>query len=231
MNLNYHELTMEEPKDSPAKKKQFAIICSVIAAVASYQVMTSGVLLPIEPTKGVFPGGNFCYKLATRDYAASMGLGRMVMDDLIGEKAKGSERRPIEENIYHLFLDDPSLAGGRRQRWATGLLVGDSGMDQVKKLRAQNDPKHNPVTEDDDEAEKRKKKKKQKKKRYPTEKELLELGGRDILTMYPYELVDLPSVDSLVVQFPHTHGFVSALVQSYKVCIIPPLNENVIAMY
>ena len=64
-----------------------------------------------------------------RDYAASMGLGRMVTADLIGEKAKGKEKRVVEEKLYHLFLDDPSSVGGRRQRWAGGILVADSEKD------------------------------------------------------------------------------------------------------
>lgn len=204
MLMNYHEMTMTESSDSPQKKRQFALICAVMVAAISYAVMTSGVLVPIEPTQGIFPGGNYCYKLAHRDYAASMGLGRRVISDLVGEKAPTAQKKSIEQSIYHVYLDDPHKMGGRRQRWASGIMVADSEKDLIDKLMSLNNPG------DGD--------KKGLKKRYPTAQELLDWSAQEILAILPYELGDLPSVDSLVLQFPHTHGFVSALVLSYKVC-------------
>ncbi len=202
MLLNYHEMTMSESADSPQKRRQFGIICAVMAAALSYAVMTSGVLLPLEPTQGIFPGGNFCYKITHRDYAASMGLGRRVTTDVIGtHKTTGTQRKEVEKILYHMFLDDPLEIGGRRLRWATGILVADSEKEKIDKLLSLNTPTGKAATT----------------KRYPTEEELQDFSATDVFELLPYELIDLPSVDSLVVQFPHTHGFVSALVMSYKV--------------
>eukprot|EP00934_Nitzschia_sp_Nitz4_P008267 Nitzschia sp. Nitz4//scaffold99_size76975//25144//26087//NITZ4_005571-RA/size76975-snap-gene-0.5-mRNA-1//-1//CDS//3329560835//8257//frame0 len=199
MLMNYHEMTMGEPADSPQKKKQFTLITAIMAGCFSYAIMTSGVLLSVEPTEGIFPGGFYCYKLARRDYAASLGLGRRIMADLIGESAKKAERQVVEETLFHVYLDDPNTMGGRRQRWASGILVGESKQDQIDKLRSLNQPEKGAV------------------KRYPTEKEVLQMSAQDMLEMLPYEVTDLPSVDSLVLQFPHTHGFISSLVFSFKV--------------
>lgn len=203
MLMNYHEMTLNEPRDSPAKRKQFTIITAVMAAFFSYAIMTSGVLLPIEATEGIFPGGNFCYKLAHRDYAASLALGRRVIHDVVGSEKTptDTESRPVEEIMYHLFLDSPREVGGRNLRWATGILVADKEKEKVDKLLSLNQPKG----------------KKAEAKRYPTEQEMIDLSASEAMDLLPYEVTDLPSVDSLVVQFPHTHGFVSALTMSYKV--------------
>jgi hypothetical protein len=202
MLMNYHEMTMTEAKNSPAKRKQFAIICAVMAAALSYGVMTSGVLLPVEPTEGIFPGGNFCYKFAQRDYSASIGLGRRLTKDAAGtDKPTGEQRKQVEELTYHMFLDNPYEMGGRQLRWATGVLTSKKDKDTVDKLMSLNKPKG----------------KKADFKRYPTDEELIDLSATEVMKMLPYEVADFPSVDSLVVQFPHTHGFVSALVMSYKV--------------
>lgn len=233
MLMNYHEMTINEPNDSPAKRKQFAVICAVMAACVSYAVMTSGILLPVEVTDGIFPGGNFCYKLSQRDYAASFGLGRRLTKDMLGEgttrstgttdddeKAKKSsstsaQRNEVEEITYHLFLDNPHEMGGRRLRWATGILVSDKEKDKVKHLLSLNQPSG---------------KGKGKTKRYPTDEEMIDLSASEVMDLLPYEVADLPSVDSLVAQFPHTHGFVSALVMSYKVRTTTFLINNTMLM-
>jgi len=203
--LNYHEMTMNDGGNSQQKKRQFAVICAVMVAALSYAAMTSGVFLPLEPTEGIFPGGNFCYKFAHRDYAASMGLGRRVTADLAGTKMPTSQdRKYVDEILYHIFLDNPFDMGGRHLRWATGILVPNSDKDKVKKLMALNNPSG----------------KKETSKRYPTDDEYIDLSASEVLEMSPYELTDLPSVDSLVAQFPNNNGFVSALVMSYKVCTI-----------
>ena len=202
MLLNYHEMTMNAPADSPDKRRQFAFISAVMVAALSYSVMTSGVMLPLEPTQGVFPGGTFCYKVTNRDYAASMGLGRRVTKDVIGsEKSTGVERREVEKVLYHMFFDNPFQVGGRYLRWATGILVPDGQKETVDKLLSLNTPIGTKATT----------------KRYPTESELMDSSAGEIFQMLPYEVATLPAVDALVVQFPHTHGFVSALVMSYKV--------------
>ena len=202
MLLNYHEMTMNTPADTPDKRRQFTVICAVMVAALSYAVMTTGVMLPLEPTMGVFPGGSFCYKLTHRDYAASMGLGRRVTTDVIGsEKSTGVQRREVEKVLYHMFFDNPFQVGGRYLRWATGILVPDSDTEKVDKLLSLNTPTGDTATV----------------KRYPTESELMDLPASEVFQMLPYEVATLPAVDALVLQFPHTNGFVSALVVSYRV--------------
>jgi hypothetical protein len=209
MMMNYHEMTMTEGRDSKAKRQQFMVITTVMAAALAYSAMTSGAFQSINPTNGVFPGGNYCYKHTSRDYAASMGLGRVVMTDLVGAKPGGVARNEAEEITYHVYLDDPARMGGRRQRWMTGILVGDRQKDKVKQLQALNKSSSSGKKED---------------KRLPTADELEEGTAKEIFEMTPYEYADLPSVDALVLQFPNTHGFVSSLVQSYKVSAMPDIN-------
>ena len=64
--MNYHELTMNEPRDSPARRKQFLVICTVMGAMLAHAVMTSGAFNSMDIKEGVFPGGEFVYKYATR---------------------------------------------------------------------------------------------------------------------------------------------------------------------
>jgi len=168
----------------------------------SYIVMTSGAMLSIEPTMGIFPGGSFCYKIDHRDYAASMGMGRQVMMDATRtaeeHRFTNVERRQVEHMLHHVFLDNPFEIEGRDLRWATGMLVGGDMTNLTNDLMALNTQG-------------------KKKKREPTAEEVLDLSAEDIMNMLPYHTTHLPSVDSLVLQFPHSHGFGSALVTSYKV--------------
>ena len=190
---------MNEPRNSPAKRKQFLVICTVMAAFFAHTLVTSGILQSIDLTttkEGIFPGGSFVYKYATRDYAAASSLGKRIRDDL-GFKSEYDG----DELIYHVYLDDPQKMGGRRQRWMTGILVeggetDELGQKQINTLRSKNpEIEKNPVTQDDIE----------------------ELSAMDLWKRLPYEQTNLPSVDSLVLQFPFTNGFVSALILSYKV--------------
>ena len=65
MNINYHELTMEESKDSPARKKQFVTICVLGIGALSNAMINAGVFQPIQFEEGVFPGGEFHYRMKT----------------------------------------------------------------------------------------------------------------------------------------------------------------------
>lgn len=202
MLLNYHEMTMEQSKDDPAKKQQFMVICTVMVSVLAYSLMTSGAFVAIAPVAGVFPGGYFCYKFASLDYAASMGLGRLIQKDLLAEFPKDveeakklEEKRLIEEMTYHLYLDDPTRMGGRRQRFMTGIMAGEAGIPKMNKLQAMNRGKTKKLTE--------------------AQKE--DMSAQKYFETIPYEMVDLPSVDALVLQYPFTNGFVSALMFSYRV--------------
>jgi hypothetical protein len=249
MSLNYHELTMHEPRDSPERRKQFLVICSVMASVFVYSAMTSGLFQPVKPavTQGVFPGGNFCYKYASRDYAASMGLGRSMTEDFVEETKKRIKKEVVvvedddsseecdnnstttttaakkkatlpgddvkrysedkmltskmEDHLYHLYLDDPYEVTGMHQRWMTGVLVPDSDKAEFCDPLLAKNPTIERVA--------------QKNQHVPFE----EKKAKEVFESTTYEIFDLPSVDSLVLQFPFTDGFVSALVFSYKVRI------------
>ena len=192
MLMNYHEMTMGTPRDDASKRTQFKVVCSVMVSVLVYSLMTSGALLPIDPVQGVFPGGYFCYKFTNRDYAASMGLGRQLQADF-GVKLT-DEVEEIDQITYHVYLDDPSKMGGRRQRWMTGIMVGDEGKPKIEQLQALNKD-ITPIPEKDFE----------------------DASAKEVFMSLKYELDDLPSVDALVLQFPFTNGFVSALMLSYRV--------------
>jgi hypothetical protein len=201
MILNYHEMTMNEPRNSPAKRQQFLVICTVMVAMFVYSAVTSGALLSIDPVQGVFPGGNYIYKSAARDYAASPSLARHIRkEDLqfTGPESVG------DELMYYLFLDDPSRMGGRRQRFMTGMLMGTViGEEQEEKEQEYMETllSKNPAL-----------------LAKPLQKEdYVELSAMELWARLPYETADLPSVDALVLHFPFTNGFVSALILGYKV--------------
>jgi hypothetical protein len=200
MNLNYHEMTMNQKADDPAKKQQFVVITTVMISVLCYCLMTSGTFMSVESTLGVFPGGNFCYKHTNRDYAASFGLARAIRKEILEKEGKGwkedesPDAKEINSKMYHLYLDDPVRMGGRRQRWATGILSGNEGKARCDAMLATN--KNRKKLEDVD--------------RY-------DLSAKEYFERIAYDYIDLPSVDALVLQFPNTHGFVSALTLSYKV--------------
>jgi len=216
MVLNYHELTMSESRDSPARRQQFLVICSIMASWFLYSLYISGLLVKIEIVEMPFPGGNFCYKFVARDYVASLGLGRRIRKhvyDLLPEdvydendkKLTNKEKRNIaEERVYHMYLDNPEIIGGAHTRWMTGVLVPD-GIEKEKYCDPLFD--HNPEIErqaliHSDEPESDKK-------------------ASDVFEQTVYKYVNLPSVNSLAVRFPFTNGFLSGLVFSYK--IIPAM--------
>jgi hypothetical protein len=215
MVLNYHELTMTESRDSPARRQQFLVICSIMSSWFLYSLYISGLLVRIETVEMPFPGGNFCYKFVARDYVASMGLGRRIRKhvyDLLPEdvyddddkKLTNKEKRNIaEERVYHMFLDNPEIIGGAHTRWMTGVLVPD-GIEKEKYCDPLFD--HNPEIErqalihiDEPETDKK---------------------AGDVFDQTVYKYVNLPSVNSLAVRFPFTNGFLSGLVFSYKVCFL-----------
>lgn len=201
---------MEESKDSPQRRYQFIVICSIIAAGFTYSVFISGVLLTIEPFETKFPGGNFCYKKISRDYSVSMGIGRRIRkdvleafpedDDAAKEISVQDRKKMIEDKVYHVYLDNPEEVGGNYQRAISGVLVSDD----AEKI-SYCDPlfKKNPgiMREKEihkDEADKEKK-------------------ASELFDQAVYESISLPSVDSLAIKFPFSNGFASALTFSYKV--------------
>lgn len=194
--LNYHELTVDESRDSPARRKQFVVICSVIIFFTVYAILTSGLLLPLDVQVASFPGGEFVYKTTGRDYAASMSLLRTVAEDL---KIK---EKDYEDIMYNLYLDDPLKVSGRKQRFASGILLKDkeeesNNQERKRILMAKNNQKTD-----------------------LTPQEIVELPAVELWERLRYHTQDLPKVKAVVLQFPFTNGFVSALVHSYKVSFL-----------
>lgn len=66
MNVNYHELTMDESKDSPARKKQFLTICVGGIGIFLNAFANAGGFHSVSMTEGYFPGGEFVYRMDKR---------------------------------------------------------------------------------------------------------------------------------------------------------------------
>lgn len=64
---------MNEARDSPARRKQFLVICTVMAGMFAHSIMTAGAFNSIDIKEGIFPGGFFVYKFAKR-YIFIIGL-------------------------------------------------------------------------------------------------------------------------------------------------------------
>jgi hypothetical protein len=165
----------------------------VIIFFTVHAIFTSGLLLPLDVQVSSFPGGEFVYKTTGRDYAASMSLLHTVAQDL---KIKEKE---YEDIMYNLYLDDPLKVSGRKQRFASGILL------------------KNREEESKDQERKRILLEKNYQKTDLTPQEIVELPAFELWERLKYHTQELPEVKAAVVQFPFTNGFVSALVHSYKV--------------
>lgn len=190
---------MNEPKNSPAKRKQFLVICTIMGSFFIHSVWTSGLLLPvkIESSGETFPGGEFVYKFTNRDYAASASLEESIGEDMDPIMRPWS----FADAMYSLYLDDPNLLGGRKLRFASGYLVTNKSGKKIKKQLLAKNSQIKPPTEDDIE----------------------NLPALDFWKRLSYKSVNLPKVSAAVAQFPFTNGFVSAMVTSWKV--IPALRK------
>jgi hypothetical protein len=199
MLMNYHELTMDEGRDSPAKRKQFLIICTVMLGAFIHSLLTAGGISTVNIQEGIFPGGDLVYKFTSRDYAASGSL-----MESIGKDA-AMKPKDFADTMYTVYLDEPTSVAGRQQRFACGYLATDGDGKKVKKGLMEKNEEKKP----------------------PTEAEIYDLPARNLWPALMYESQALPSVKAAVVQFPFTNGFVSALVHSYK--IIPALRKHILA--
>lgn len=193
--INYHELTMNEPRDSPQRKRQFLVICTVMAAVFMHAAVSSGSLLSVDIQDGEFPGGKFVYKRTKRDFAASMSLLNNIGETL------GLKRREFAEKLYTLYLDDPNRMGGRRQRFAGGLLVNKKEYTEYSRTLMESNKQVKP----------------------PTPQEIQDLGAVALWPRLSFQEKKLPKVKAAIMHFPFTDGFTSAIVLSWK--IIPALRK------
>jgi len=192
--MNYHELTMGESRDSPEKRKQFLLICTVMVAALVHSIVQAGGLEGVAIEQGTFPGGDFVYKETKRDYAASASL-----EKVIGKNDAELPTKEYIDRIYTLYLDDPNTMGGRRQRFASGYLITkEEEMPKKDLLLSKNEGKSP-----------------------PTEEDILELGAISLWPKLLYHEGSLPTAKAATVQFAHTGGFVSAMIFSLK--IVPQL--------
>ena len=131
--LNYHELTITEPRGSPAKRKQFIVICCVMGFVLGNTLINAGAFNSVRISEGKFAGGEFVHKSLERDYVAFVGLARTVGSDA------GVTEADQDGVIYSVLLDVDSSAGvpGGSERFMTGVLNG--GEATTKELLALND--------------------------------------------------------------------------------------------
>lgn len=218
-------MTMNEPRDSPARRQQFLVVCTIMAGMFAHGMMTAGAFSSLSIKEGVFPGGTFVYKSAsrcvtgvkretdttenhtdahtatTRDYAAAASLIERIASDV-----HVHPKREAGDLLYSLFLDDPTtMMNGHNLRFACGLLVDNEGQDKKQTLLAMNDEIRKLQMSEE------------------TDLSLLQMWERST-----YETTSLPSVDSAVVQFPFTDGIASALVLNYKVSLCVDTHKTLV---
>jgi hypothetical protein len=126
MSFNYHELTMNEPRDSPGRRKQYLLICTIGAGIFANSLINSGIFNAVKISEGVFPGGEFVYKSDFRDYAASASMIRSVAEE-------GSlKTEQYDDLLYTFYLDDTSMIPPGKQRFSGGMLLD---MQQTKDIK------------------------------------------------------------------------------------------------
>lgn len=189
---------MTESPNSRSRKLQFRIICIVMVTCVVYSVISSGSLRPVEVKEGVFPGGEFVYKSTGRDYAASMSMVMGVAKDL------GVKESEYGNTMYTVYLDDPLVVNGRRQRFAGGILLNEQTVT---------------VKQETNEERRRILMGKNADIKDPSPKEVEELAAYELWPRLKYAALELPSVKAAVVEYTFTNGFVSALLHSYKVSL------------
>ncbi|CAB9499004.1 expressed unknown protein [Seminavis robusta] len=208
MLMNYHELTMDESADSPNKRRQFRLICAVMAIAVTYMTLSSGALKPVVVEEGTFGGGDFRYKLIGRDYAASNSLLESIAGDL------NVKERQYESVMHTIYVDDPMTVHGRRQRFAGGVLLTE----QTPQLLVARD---GTVTSNEERIATMAALNKEMK--VTTEQEQDDMPAADLWPRLKYQRQQLPAVRAAKVKFTFTNGFVSSLVHSYKV--FPAIRE------
>ncbi|GKY94101.1 hypothetical protein MPSEU_000376500 [Mayamaea pseudoterrestris] len=197
--IGYHELTLNQQGGgfNNGRKQQVLVIGAVMMGAFLHTFIMAGGFQTIKTTHAIFPGGDFCYKITTRDYATSMSLVESIGKDW------GFKKREVDDNyadaLYTIHLDAPmSTIGADRLRFAVGHLAQTTT--DSKRI-------HRDVLM------------KKNKDIVPlTNKELKELAVQSIWPRLSYKTTHLPKVkQALVAQFPFTDGIVSALMFTYKI--------------
>jgi hypothetical protein len=182
---------MNEPRDSPQRRKQFLVICTIMASIFAYSFVKAGGLTAVVASQGRFPGGEFAYKYVVRDYATSMSLMETIGAEI------NIQRADMADQLYSMYLDAGGLwVSGDRQRFASGHLATDKAgklknRQLLKTNSAATTKTNSPVNNDP--------------------------SVQDLWKRLEYKTAQLPAAKALIVQFPYTDGFVSALMLSLKV--------------
>jgi len=192
--INYHELTMSESRDSPARRKQYLVICTIMAAAFFHSLFTSGVLTSLDIMESTFPGGEYVYKFVVKDYATNQG----VIAGISTNDLKRRKSAPTEDLFYTIFLDNSGdgSVGANNQRYASGMLNGSPKDKETLLSKNTKAPKLSAAEEE-------------------------EKSFTEIQHTIQYEAATLPKVKALACNFPFTNGFVSALITTYK--LVPGL--------
>jgi hypothetical protein len=197
--FNYHELTMNEPRDSPARRQQFRVICTIMVVMTVYGTANAGLFTSLVITEGTFPGGEFVYKSAKRDYAAAPSVERQVAEDL------NIKPQDASDVIYTIYLDHPAkVNGGRNQRFASGLLV-NSKLEKAQEWKTKLLQLNDHIVP-------------------PTRTEALDLPATALWKRIRYKSAILPEARVAMAYFTFTNGFVSSLIHTY--IIIPKLRAH-----
>ena len=122
MSINYHEMTMQESKNSPERKRQFLVISVVGFGVILASIVSAGLFVPVILSEGEFPGGEFRFRSRAKDYSASMGLFREVAKTLRVSGPNGQ----WGDLIYGIYHDDANIVQAKT-RFSVGALL-DSDM-------------------------------------------------------------------------------------------------------
>jgi hypothetical protein len=176
-----------------------------MASLFFYATITAGAWNTIEISEATFPGGEFVYKSAKRDYAAAPSLERQIAKDLGFTGNKKDRNNDPADLIYTIYLDHPGqIRNGRHQRFASGYLAktGDPQMEEMAQRLLNMNENIQP----------------------PTRTEAKELPATDRWKRLKYKKATLPRTKAAVVHFPFTNGFVSAMVFSVKV--LPALRKH-----
>eukprot|EP00816_Leptocylindrus_hargravesii_P002224 CAMPEP_0196821108 /NCGR_PEP_ID=MMETSP1362-20130617/77844_1 /TAXON_ID=163516 /ORGANISM="Leptocylindrus danicus, Strain CCMP1856" /LENGTH=260 /DNA_ID=CAMNT_0042200183 /DNA_START=88 /DNA_END=870 /DNA_ORIENTATION=- len=120
---------MGEARDSPQRRKQYLVICTIMAAMFFGACIASGVFQPVYITEGTYPGGEFIYLSEVRDYSAHMALFRKVAGDLYFKP-----KTEWGDLLFGIYMDEERNVPGGKMRYSVGTLLDkDEGL-SVKPL-------------------------------------------------------------------------------------------------
>lgn len=191
VGVSYHELNANTPRSArhtAGERKQFLVVCVIGVAVLLNAFINAGLFEPVVVKDGVYPGGEFMYKLVEdKDYAATGGLWRRIRRDLRTEHHLEDDKS-FDKDLYAVFIDVDSSNIAGTGRFFTGVLNADSDTRQ-RILDVNGEVSKRDVNDE----------------KY-TKFDFME-----------YDIENLPNAKCAVATFPYTDGFVSALLHNYKV--------------